>query len=86
MPRSLYADDNSNFAYLGRGISRLLTAPFQMPRYLIEGTLSGPPLLGTVGGALKGTLYTVSSVLNGTLDIARGAVPYAKYAAPFLLL
>ena len=83
---SLYADDNSNFAYIGRGFSKILTAAFQVPRYLIGKTLTEPIGLGTVDGAFQGVFYAVSSVLGGTLDIGRGVVPYAKYALPFLFL
>ena len=83
---TLYADDNSNFTYIGRGFSKILTAAFQVPRYLIEKTLREPVGLGTVDGALQGSYYAVASVLDGTLDIARGVIPYAKYALPFLFL
>ena len=83
---NLYADDNSNFAFIGRGFSKILTAAFQVPRYLIGKTLTEPIGLGTIDGALQGVFYAVSSVLDGTLDIGRGVVPYAKYALPFLFL
>ena len=76
---SLYADDVQNINYVERGFSRILTAAFQLPIYLVQKTLNGPPLLGTVDGALTGTFYTISSVTGGAFDIARGAAPYAKY-------
>lgn len=78
---SLRADDIQNINYIERGFSRILTAAFQLPRYLIYKTLSGPPLIGTIDGALTGTFYTISSLMGGVFDIARGAVPYGKYAA-----
>lgn len=83
-PTSLYADDDTNFAYLGRGLFRIVTAVFQVPQYLIQKTLSEPVGLGTVDGALTGTYYAVSEILGGLLDIGRGTVPYAKYALFFL--
>ena len=83
---TLYADDNSNFAYIGQGFAKILTAAFQVPRYLVEKTLGEPVGLGTVDGVLQGSYYAVASVLDGTLDIARGVVPYAKYTMPFLFL
>lgn len=60
---------------------RIFTSVFQLPQYLIQKTLTGPPVMGTVNGALTGTYYTVSHLLGGTFDILRGAVPYGKYAA-----
>ena len=83
---NLYADDNTNFSYIGRGFLKILTAAFQVPTYLIQKTLSEPIGLGTVDGALQGAFYAVGSVLDGTLDMARGVTPYAKYALPFLFL
>lgn len=83
-PRPLYADDDANFAYIGRGLFRIVTAAFQVPQYLLEKTFSEPIGLGTVDGALTGTYYAVSEVLGGLVDIGRGTVPYAKYAVFFL--
>lgn len=81
---SLYADDVQNINYMERGIMRILTAGFQLPVYLVQKTLSGPPLVGTIDGALSGTYYTLSALLGGTFDIARGTVPYAKYMLLFI--
>ena len=76
---NLYAGDVQNINYIERGFSRILTAAFQLPIYLVQKTLSGPPLVGTLDGAVTGAFYTVSSVTGGVFDIARGAVPYGKY-------
>lgn len=76
---SLYADDVQNVSYIERGFFRIFTAAFQLPRYLIHKTLTGPPIVGTLDGAVTGAFYTVSSVVGGAFDIARGAAPYAKY-------
>jgi len=80
----LWAGDAQNISYMERGIYRILTAAFQLPRYLIQKTFTGPPILGTVDGALTGTFYTISSVMGGAFDIARGVVPYAKYMVFFI--
>ena len=64
---------------MSRGFFRILTATFQIPRYLLHKTLSEPIGLGTVDGALTGTYYAVAEVSGGLFDIARGAVPYVKY-------
>ena len=83
-PARLYAGDDRNFAYINRGFFRILTAAFQIPRYLIYKTLSEPLGLGTVDGALQGAFYSVAELSGGALDIARGAAPYAKYSLFFL--
>lgn len=80
----LYADDVQNINYIERGVYRIFTSVFQLPIYLVQKTLNGPPLVGTIDGALTGTFYTVSSLLGGTFDIARGTVPYGKYMLFFL--
>lgn len=84
VPGKLFADDNANFYYIGKGFFRILTAVFQIPRYLIYKTLTEPPGLGTVDGALTGTFYAVSELSAGVLEVARGVVPYAKYMLFFL--
>lgn len=82
----LYAvDHDQSFAYFGRGLSKILTAAFQIPRYMINNTLSQPIGVGTVNGVIAGSFYAVRSVLDGTLDIGRGVAPYAKYAGLFFL-
>lgn len=77
--RGLYADDVQNINYLERGFFRIFTAAFQLPIYLVQKTLNGPPIVGTVDGVLSGTFYTVSSLMGGAFDLARGALPYGKY-------
>ena len=75
-----YADSNdTNFNYISRGFYRILTAAFQIPEYMVKKTLSEPLGLGTVNGALSGAYYSVVELLGGTLDVGRGAAPYAKY-------
>ncbi len=81
---NLYANDGTNFAYIGRGFFRILTAVFELPKHVIEKTLTEPLIVGTVDGAVSGTVYAVSAVAKGTLDIARGVAPYAKYMVFFI--
>ena len=76
---SLYRDTN-RFTY---GFQRLFSAPFQIPIRTLEGTLSGPLLVGTIGGLLNGTARTLSDAVGGTFDMAASAAPYAKYAVFF---
>ena len=80
----LYADDVQNINYIERGFNRILTGAFQLPIYLVQKTLSGPLVLGTIDGAVQGTFYTISTLTGGIFDIARGTVPYGKYMLFFL--
>lgn len=73
---SLYNDSN-RFAY---GAMKILAAPFQLPMYMLKGTMTGPPLLGTIGGTLGGTFKVVADLTGGLFDMAAAASPYAKYA------
>ncbi len=76
---SIYQDTN-RFTY---GAKRILTAPFQIPVRTLQGTLSGPLIVGTVGGILQGTFHTVGDLIGGVFDMAAAAAPYAKYAVLF---
>jgi len=78
------ADDVENVSYVERGFVRILGAAFQLPRYLIQKTFNGPPILGTVDGVITGAFYTVSELTGGVFDIARGTIPYAKYLIFFV--
>lgn len=66
------------------GIGQLLTGVFAIPVEAIQGTFSGPPILGTVGGLLSGTVHAVGSTLGGVLQVAKSIVPLATSLAPFL--
>lgn len=66
------------------GIGDLVTAVFAIPMGVVQGTLSGPPIIGTVGGALTGTVYALSSTLGGVFKLIRAAIPFAGAAAPYL--
>ena len=69
------ADSN---AYILRGVAKILGAAFQVPGGILKDSVRSFPL-GIVTGAVKGTFQTFWGVLSGSLDVARGAAPYAKY-------
>lgn len=81
----IFADDVQNVNYVERGFYRILSGPFQLPKELLQRTFSGPLIVGTVDGALTGTVSALSSVMGGLFDIVRGTIPYAKYG-PFFFL
>ncbi len=77
---ALYANDARNLALIFRGVGRTVASAFSLPFHVLSrGTQSFP--LGLVGGVMSGTYQTVTSVLGGGFDMARGAAPYAKYMA-----
>jgi len=85
LPSQLFAEDlyrdTSRFTY---GLQKMLLAPTQILVHTINGTFTGPPIVGTVSGVLGGTVQTVSDLLGGVFDIAASAVPYAKYGLFFV--
>lgn len=80
-PFSVYAGDGENVAYAARGASRIFGSLFAIPKAMLQD--SGHVLFpfGIVTGAVRGTVQTVGGVVGGVADVARGAAPYAKYAA-----
>lgn len=71
------AYDTNRFA---GGVQRLLMAPFQIPIQMLNGTVRGPLLFGTLGGVFTGLFRTVGDLAGGTFDMVAAAAPYAKYA------
>ena len=85
LPSQLFAEnlyrDTSRFTY---GLQRILLAPTQILVHTINGTFTGPPIVGTVGGVLGGTMQMVGDLMGGIFDIAGSAAPYAKYGLFFI--
>ena len=76
-----HAENNGeNIAYATRGAGKILSGLFAIPSAMLQGAGRSFPL-GIVTGAVQGTFQTVSGVVGGAVDVARGAAPYAKYAA-----
>lgn len=76
-------------AGLAEGIVDVLSAPFEIPKQILVGTFTGPPILGTVAGAFSGAFSAVGRTLRGVGEIASGALglgsALAPYALPFVL-
>lgn len=81
------------YAGIGRGLARVLLAPLEIPKAIVQGGLNP---VSMVGGAVTGTARVVTGVVGGLGEMAQGtastatqaaqtAAPYAKYA-PLLLL
>lgn len=71
------ANDTGRFTY---GAQRIFLGVFELPLQVVKGTFYGPPVIGTVSGALSGTFLTFSNVMGGAFDMAAASAPYAKYA------
>ncbi len=67
------------------GVQKIIAGVFQVPLSTLVGTFTGPPIFGTVIGAVNGALQGVGLVASGTLDLALGGVAIAKAVAPFVL-
>jgi len=67
-------------------VGDVVVGALAIPVDTIAGTLTGPPILGTVGGLLHGVLRTIGMTSRGLLRIAGMAVPVATSLAPFLPL
>ena len=72
-------------ADLMRGIGSVIAGVFEIPRATLAGTMNGPPLIGTLVGALGGTLNAISLLTSGLFDLAGSAVTLGVKAAPFVL-
>ncbi len=71
------SQDSGRFTY---GALRVLRGAFQLPTSILSGTFSGPPIFGTLAGAIQGTFRTVADVTGGVFHMGVAAAPYAKYA------
>ncbi len=78
--QSVFADDGNNIALITRGVARTLFSVFEIPKDMMANAGNAFPL-GLVTGAVTGTVKTVVGTVVGATEIARGAAPYAKYAA-----
>ena len=72
-------------AALARGIQEVIAGVLQVPISIIAGTFNGPPVVGTVFGALSGTVQGVGLVAHGALELAASAVSIAKRVGPYLI-
>ena len=74
---------------LTQGLIDVVTGPLELPKQVVVGTFTGPPLLGTIAGVFTGTFSAVGTTLRGVAELASGALglgsALAPYALPFLL-
>ena len=73
-------------ASLTGGIMDLVGGVFAIPMGILQGTFGGPPIIGTIGGALQGTLQAVALTTRGALELVGVALPLAAKIAPLIPL
>ncbi len=66
------------------GVGDILTGALSIPMSVISGTLTGPPIIGTIGGALRGILGTIGYTTRGAMRLVGVSLPVATSLAPFL--
>jgi len=77
----VFAAVGEDISYAARGAGKIFGSLFAIPKAMLQD--SGRVLFpfGLVTGAVRGTVQTVTGVVGGVVDVARGGAPYAKYAA-----
>lgn len=63
------------------GVGDIVGGALSLPYGLVAGTLGGPPILGTINGALRGALNTISLTTRGIFRLLGVALPLAGKAA-----
>lgn len=66
------------------GIGDIIGGAFAIPVDTLVGTFSGPPIVGTIGGALHGTVRALSSTTRGVFRLLGVGIPLALRAAPYV--
>lgn len=77
----VYAEVGQDVSYAARGAGKIVGGVFAIPKAMLQdsGRVMFP--FGLITGAVRGTFQTVTGVVGGVVDVARGGAPYAKYAA-----
>ena len=79
------AADNPISGAVG-GVGDILQGALAIPIGALAGTFSGPPILGTLNGAFRGTFQTLGLTARGLMRIARGGIPLAMKVLPLAAL
>jgi hypothetical protein len=81
----LFAAAPAAEAGLLRGVQEVVSGVLQVPLSTLAGTFQGPPVAGTLFGAVNGLFSGLGLVTSGALNLAGGALGLAKSVAPLLL-
>ena len=77
----VYADTGQDISYAAQGATQIVGSAFAIPKAMLQDSGHVMFPFGLVTGAIRGTVQTVTGILGGAMNVARGAAPYAKYAA-----
>ena len=72
-------------AEIVRGVVEIVSGVLTVPVSTLQGTFSGPPILGTVIGAVTGLVKGVGLVVHGAVDLAASAIAIGKAVGPYLI-
>lgn len=78
---SAYAGTGQDITHIARGAGKIIGSAFAIPKAMLQDSTRVLFPFGLLTGAVRGTVQTVTGIVGGTLDVARGSAPYAKYAA-----
>ena len=67
------------------GIFKIIGGVLRLPLSTLIGTFSGPPILGTVFGAVNGAIQGLGMVASGALELVSDGVGVAKTVGPYLI-
>ena len=81
VPSPGYGEVGEDISYAARGAGKIVGGVFAIPKAMLRDTGRVMFPFGLVTGAIRGTFQTVTGVVSGVVDVARGGAPYAKYAA-----
>ena len=65
------------------GLAKIVGGVLNIPLSILVGTVSGPPLVGTLMGAVSGTINGLGMIAGGALELAVDGAALAKAAAPY---
>lgn len=71
-------------AGLVRGLMSILAGTLEVPRSVLAGTFGGPPIIGTVAGALTGTFRGLGLITSGALETVGSAAQLAIKYGPLV--
>ena len=67
------------------GVMDIVSGVLNVPLATLQGTFSGPPVIGTLFGAINGVLGGVALVGRGALELGAAGLQVAKMVGPYLI-
>ena len=67
-----------------RGLMYVVAGVLEIPRATVAGTFGGPPVIGTVFGAINGTVRGVGMVARGAIETVTSVAGLALKYGPII--